>query len=196
MLRRNTTFDCWLIFFYKVYSFSGTHKLKSFWVFAKNFFLILHYGSALLRELEVGDEADQSVRVSGCAASQHPLHVLWVLSGSAVPPNRALFPSGGCHSQVPWTLFSTNILFGVKFPIAIYFYVPFIPLQRIYCLSCCFCPSDVCWLSPCPSHVTLLAVHQQFISLPHKSKAINLILSRAKSEEGLTKTETKVKYRV
>jgi len=88
--------------------------------------------------------------------------------------------------------------FSVKFPFAIYFYVPFISIQITYHLSWRFCPSDVCWLPLHPSHVMLLGctlpVH---LCLPHKSEVVNLILAKAKSEEGLIITEIKgVSYRL
>lgn len=160
------------------------------------FFMI----KVLYSEISVSEMESGCISLSVFLAVQHPsiLHALHALSDSAVPQNRALFPLGDCHSRISWTPFSRSNILWCKISLRNLFYdVPFIPLQIICHLYWCFCPSDVCWLLPCPSHVTLLGctppVH---LFLPHKSKVVNLILARAKSEEGLIITEIKVKYRV
>ena len=55
---------------------------------------------------------------------QHPLHALRV-SDSAVPQNRAPFPSADCHSQIPWTSFSRNHILQCQISLCNLFLCPF-----------------------------------------------------------------------
>lgn len=81
MLRINTTFDC---FFLQSVLICRDLKLKTVWVFANDFFLILHDKTALWWDLSFrdGDQVHQSVHFPDYAASQHSLHTLYALSDS------------------------------------------------------------------------------------------------------------------
>lgn len=136
------------------------------------FFVIkVLYSELSVSEMEIG-----CISPSLLLAVQHPgiLSALPLLSLILqLLKTGAPFPLGDCHSHTPWTSFSRNTFFSVKFPCAVCFYVPFIPLQIIYHLPWCSCPSVVCRLSPCPCHVTLpgsaLPVHLFILHVNQKS---------------------------